>query len=131
MKLQIENITFYRGVSFSKVFTPLANDGSAVDLSTAKARMMIKENQDDEAAVIDLCTSTSGLEIDAEDDTITAEITSAQSAAFTIEEGFYDLLIEIDGETFISHCGKVRIYKSVTEVPIPDPPPQQPGPGEA
>ena len=93
----------------------LADNGTPNNLTGYTARMQVRATIAAASALLDLTTSNGGIVLGGTAGTIRILATAAQTAALTIDEGFYDLEL-IDGAGAVRRLlyGAVTVSKEVT-----------------
>jgi hypothetical protein len=111
-----EHITIFKGGAFAKRIAVVDINNAARNLTGYSAKMQIRTDVDDVAAVLTL-TSGAGLTITSLTGLIDIALTKAQTAALTIQAGVWDLWIDnggIDSPEYLVEGGVV-VRKMVTQ----------------
>ena len=110
------NLTIYQGATFSRLIRLKDDDGDAIDLSGATARMHIRTTLPATTTLIELNEANGrALVTDAAAGEITLLISATDTALLTFDTAVYDLEIQyLSGVVDRVLYGKVSLSKEVT-----------------
>lgn len=118
---EIRNVTVDQGGVFVEIYEHRDDAGELVDVTGYEARLQIREDVEDDEAVLEL-TDGAGITVGTNDGLFTVRATATQTAALEIETGVYDLEILPAGEEADAIRlaeGIVFVSRNVTRPPVP------------
>ncbi len=110
------DIPIEQGATFTLDISVTDENGDAIDLTGYTARMTIKRDSREAAALLELTTANSRIVITAASGLVTLVLTAAETAAIsTWQRGVYDLELVSGGGTVTRLCeGAVTLLAEVT-----------------
>lgn len=116
MTAEVHNLTVEKGASYSQVIRWKDDDGNAINLTGATARMQVRAATNVSTALFEATTANGKLAIVGDLGQITLTISATESAAFTWSFGKYDLeVITADGLVYRLLRGTMSISAEVTQ----------------
>jgi hypothetical protein len=115
MTAQREDLTIEQGATFKQRFIWQDVSGTPVNLSSASAKMQIRQSPYSDVVLEELSTANDRIVMDA-DGNIDLQLDPIDNLSLTFTAAVYDILITIDPIITRLVYGKVHLVKPVTQL---------------
>lgn len=117
----LRDLIIEAGARLIEAFVHVDAAGDPVDVTDYTARMQVREDYDLDP-VLDLTSAAGDIDVGTDDGTFTVEVSAVETAALTIETGYYDLEILPAGDeddAIRLARGPVNVLPNVTRPAVP------------
>lgn len=106
------DFTIEQGATFKRIFTLLDENNDPIDVTSATAVLKARKNLAG-AAILDLSVGN-GITMGGTDGRITVELTDTETAALTIRQMIYDMLVDFGTEKNRVIQGEIKLALEVS-----------------